>query len=90
MLKSFFLAIVALSLVQTAYADVIFTVGRTGGPAVVDISSGSKFVFDIFVHKDPGDSRNLTMSGFDFNVNSGKGDGTQGTFSGARDCACPC
>ncbi len=81
MLKSFFLAIVAMSLVQTAYADMVFSVDRTGGPAIINIPAGGKSVFDIFVHKDAGDSRNLTMSGFDFNVNAGIGNGTQGTFT---------
>jgi len=81
MLKSFFIAAVALSLVQTAYADVVFSVGRTGGPTNIEISEGGTFVFDIFVRKDPGDSRTLTMSGFDFNLLAGSGDGSQGTFT---------
>ncbi len=82
MMKSIFLAIVALSLVQTAHADVVFSVGRTGGPAIIEISEGGTFVLDIYVHKDPSDSRTLTMSGFDFNLLAGVGNGSQGTFTG--------
>ncbi len=82
MLKVFSIAIVVLGLVQTANADVIFSVGGTDGPTTVDIPAGSTFVFDIFVRKDPSDSRTLTMSGFDFNLLAGAGDGTQGTFTG--------